>query len=141
MYARLLTLFSVAAAVTLRDCGDGKALFTLNSQSIDPPEPTPGSTVVFNLDYTVPEGLTVSDGTTTYSYTYNFIPFSPTTNPLCQDLPCPVGPGRYQNTTKTTWPSGVSGYIVSTMTWTLPDSQLLLCSEMTFNLAKKGIFW
>ncbi len=120
-------LLGLSSAATVKDCGGGTGLFTINSLSLDPVSPTPGQEITLNLDYTVPEGLTVTDGTTRYDITLNFIPFAPSTNPLCQDIPCPLGPGHYVNATKSTWPSGVSGSFTSKMTWSDQAGTKLLC--------------
>ncbi len=127
LLSAVTALFGLSTAATVKDCGGGTGLFTINSLGLDPVSPTPGQEITLNLDYTVPEGLTVTDGTTRYDITLNFIPFSPSTNPLCQDIPCPLGPGHYVNATKSTWPSGVSGSFTSKMTWTDQDGQKLLC--------------
>lgn len=120
-------LAALATGATVKDCGGGATVFTVNKVGIDPVNPTSGQEVSLLLDYTVPEGVTVTDGLTTYQVTLNFIPFAPSTNPVCQDIPCPLGPGSYTNITKSTWPSGVSGTFTSKMIWRDQDSRDLLC--------------
>ncbi len=129
----LLGLFVAAfagltAAATVKNC-DPNSLFTVNAVGLTPTSPAPGDPVTLHLDYTVPEGMTVDDGTTTYAVTLNFIPFAPSTNPLCQDIPCPLGAGTYKNDTVSTWPTGVSGTFTSKMTWSNPAGQTLLCIQ------------
>jgi hypothetical protein len=103
--------------------------------ALTPVDPTPGQTATLYLDYTVPEGLTIMDGTAEYDVTYNYIPFSPTTEPLCQDIPCPLGPGRYQNTSDSEWPTGVSGFLDTKMKWLDTNKNLLLCVEISAQIA------
>lgn len=132
----LSSLFTARAAfgASVRDCSSPTALFKLNSVGLEPANPALGSTISLSLDYTVPEGLTVTDGTTTYAITLNFIPFQPSINPLCQDIPCPLGPGTYSNITQSMWPSGVSGSFTSKMTWTDQDTAELLCIQISGTL-------
>jgi hypothetical protein len=132
----LLGLLSVAAVPpTVKDCSSGTSVFALNAVGLVPADPTPGETVTLHLEYTVPSGVTVTDGTAKFAATYNFIPLSPTTEPLCQDIPCPLGPGRYMNNTLSTWPSGLSGTLVSTLTWQDTSGKQLLCISITAKMA------
>ena len=125
-----VSLYAVLNA-TVKDCGSGKSVFTVNTMSLDPPNPAPGQRVGFTLDYTVPYNTTVTDGTTTYDVSYNFIPMSPTTQSLCSNVPCPLGAGRYVNTSYSDWPTGLSGTIKTRMKWLDPVGTLLLCSEIS----------
>lgn len=120
-----------AFAATIKDCGAGKSAFTINALSISPINPVAGKDVTVHLEYAVPTGMLITGGLTTYSVTYNFIPFSPTTEPLCRNVPCPLGGGIYTNDTTTQWPSGMSGSIVSRMTWTDETNKLLLCIDIS----------
>ena len=126
----LLSLYAVLNA-TQKDCSSGTSLFSLNTMSLDPPNPSPGDRVAFFLDYSVPTGTTVTDGTARYEVNYNFIPLSPTIQPLCSNIPCPLGPGRYTNTTYSTWPTGLSGSIRTRMAWLDPSGTMLLCTEIS----------
>lgn len=136
MLTRIVTALAALAAVsagsaTVKNCASGTSLFTINKLSLDPPTAVAGAQSTLYLDYTVPEGTTVTDGTTSYSITLNFIPFAPSTNPLCADIPCPLGPGSYSNATKSTWPAGVSGSFTSKMTWQDSSNTLLLCVQIS----------
>ena len=113
------------------DCGAGKSLFTIQAVSLDPPQPIANQNVSLRLDYSVPAGLTVTGGDATYAATYNFIPLSPTVEPLCSSIPCPLSSGSYSNVSYTLWPSGLSGNLVTKITWTDTDSRLLLCMSIT----------
>lgn len=112
------------------DCGAGASVFTVNSVDLDPVSPTPGQNMTLTLDYTVPEGVVVTGGQTEYDVTWNFIPLEPSVEPLCQDIPCPLGPGMYRNQSTSLWPDSVSGYITSQMKWLDEAGNLLLCIEI-----------
>lgn len=116
---------------TVANCGEGAAVFTLNSASLDPVNPNPGDKVGLTISYTVPAGVTVADGTAEYDITWNYIPFSPSVEPLCQDIPCPLEAGTYTNTSYSDWPTGVSGLLDSKMKWLDSNSKLLLCVEIS----------
>jgi len=124
---------------TVNDCGAGKSIFTLNAASLTPTDPAPGEEAKLYLEYTVPAGVTVTDGTAEYDTTWNFIPFEPTIEPLCQDIPCPLGPGQYQNTSTSTWPTGVSGLLDTQMKWLDTESNLLLCVEISATLQTAAV--
>jgi hypothetical protein len=127
----LLSLFVVAVAPVLKDCGNGKSLIKLNSFSLTPTIPVPGDNVFLHIDYTVPEGMIITGGVATYAVTYNFIPIAPTTEPLCGDIPCPLGPGRYVNTSVSQWPTGLRGNLLIKNTWVDELGAPLLCLSIT----------
>ena len=119
--------FTASGAPIVKDCGLGKTVFTINSVSISPPNPNPNDQVTLHLDYTVPVGVTIHGGEAKYAVVYNFFPLSPTVEPLCSDIPCPLSSGTYKNSSVSTWPSGLSGSFSSTLTWVDENSQKLLC--------------
>ncbi len=123
----LIGLLSLVVPPTIRDCGVGTSVFTINSLSLTPADPKPGDQVGLNLDYTVPPGVVITGGQAKYDVTYNFIPFSPTVEPLCQDVPCPLGPGTYKNTSYSAWPTGLSGTVNTKITWLDEVDTQLLC--------------
>jgi len=127
---KYLSLYAVLNA-TLKVCNSGITLFTVNTMSLDPPNPAPGQRVAFTLDYTVPPSTVITDGTARYEITYNFIPLAPTIQPLCSNIPCPLESGRYVNTTYSMWPTGLSGTMVSRMKWLDPAGTMLLCTEIS----------
>ena len=129
----MLAFFALLATATasVKDCGAGKTAFTVNAVSLTPTTPVPGENVLLHLEYTVPSKMLVNDGLATYSTTYNFVPFAPTTEPLCSNVPCPLSTGFYKNDTTTAWPTGLSGTIVSRMAWTDGLNAPLLCIEIS----------
>jgi hypothetical protein len=126
----LLSLIAVILPPVLKNCGTAATIFKINSMSLEPANPAPGELVTMNLDYTVPEGFVVNDGEAKYAINYNFLPLAPTIEPLCQNIPCPLGPGTYANKTSSTWPSGVSGSVNTKITWTDETGTQLLCIDM-----------
>jgi hypothetical protein len=127
---KFLSLYAVLNA-TLKDCSSGTSVFTVNTMSLDPPNPAPGQQVGFTLDYTVPPSTVVTDGTARYEMTYNFIPLAPTIQPLCSNIPCPLESGRYLNTTYSMWPTGLSGTIMTRMKWLDTTGTILICTEIS----------
>ena len=138
----LFTALSVAMAGLMKrpwivyqtkvvDCGlNGKSLFTIHAVSLDPPHPVPNQNVSLHLEYSVPAGVTINDGEARYAVTYNSIPLTPTVEPLCRNIPCPLSTGSYSNTSYMLWPSGLSGSLVTKITWTSGARQLL-CIAIT----------
>jgi hypothetical protein len=72
----LLILSVVPFFGDVRDCAPGKSIFTVNSVSLEPPTPLSGQNLTLLLDYTVPDGVVITDGTAEYDITYNYIPFT-----------------------------------------------------------------
>jgi hypothetical protein len=123
----LILSFLLTASLTVKDCSSGNALFGLDKLSISPVNPNPGDSVTLHMQYTVPSGIILTGGTAKYAINYNFLPLQPVIEPLCENVPCPLGPGVYTNDTVTTWPTDVSGTINTQMTWLDTNSTLLLC--------------
>ena len=130
-----MALLGLASAATVKDCGAGNSLFKIQGLGLTPTNPSPGQDVTLHLEYDVPEGTLITGGTTTYAVTLNFIPFQPSTEPLCQDIPCPLGPGSYKNDTVSAWPTGISGTFTSKMTWADEAGTQLLCVQISGSLA------
>jgi hypothetical protein len=132
MFSALASLLAIGSAYSaVKDCGAGLGLFRVDAVSLIPATPVSGQNVTLHLEYTVPDTVLITDGLATYSFTYNFIPFAPTTEPLCANVPCPLAGGHYSNDTVSMWPSGISGTVVSRMSWTDPLNALLLCIEIS----------
>lgn len=123
--------WSATGLHAVSDCGAGASVFIVNSVDLNPVTPVPGQNMTLTLDYTVPFGTTVTGGQTEYDVTWNFIPLEPSFEPLCQDIPCPLGPGTYRNQSTSLWPDSVSGYITSQMKWLDEANNLLLCIEIS----------
>ena len=114
-----------ASQLTVAPCGGS---ITINKVSVTPTIPVANQQVKLHLEYSVP--ALVSGGTAETAVIYNFIPISPTVEPICANVPCPLAPGTYSNDTSSTWPSGVRGNVAITTKWFDPDHLLLLCFKL-----------
>lgn len=130
----LSTLFAVTSA-QVTDCSSGKSVFTINSQDFQPNPPIVGENATLWIDYTVPDGVEVNSGTAKYSFSLNGIPFQPTTEDLCTQIPCPQVPGTFNLTSADIWNGGVSGKIVSKIEWFDDSKNLLLCSQTVMRIS------
>jgi len=124
----------VSYAITVKDCGVGKSLFKVNHLAISPTNPIAGQNVTLDYGYTVPSGALIADGLVKYTVTYNFMPLTPTTEPLCRSTACPISGGTYTNKTTMAWPSGISGTMTMKTTWEDNAKQLLLCTLISGNV-------
>ena len=123
-----LMAVSLSSSV-VTDCGAGQTAFTILSQGFGPSPPVAGKDSTLWIDFTVPDGSAVNGGTAKYSFTYNGIPFSPTTDQLCTQVTCPIVSQNLSSTSQ--WPSGVSGKVVSKIQWYDEKGTYLLCSQLT----------
>jgi hypothetical protein len=130
LLASLFTIVSLASS-TLKDCGAGTSQFTLLDQGFSPDPPSVGDNTTLWFYYQVPEGVSVNDGTAEYKITFNGIPFPASTDPLCTQVTCPLYPGIYNLSSSSIWDGGLSGKIVSRISWYDTAKTLLLCSELT----------
>ncbi len=127
----LFLSFATLASSTLKDCGAGVSKFTMLDQGFSPDPPAVGDNTTLWFYYQVPDGVDVTDGTAEYKLTLNGIPFSPTTDPLCTQVTCPLTTGIYNLSSSSIWEGGVSGKIISRISWYDTSKSLLLCSELT----------
>ena len=136
MIARFLPVFALFgfASSYVTDCSDGKSLFKITSMSFspDPPVVNQNSTLLLTLD--VPEDI--NDGTATYSTFYNYIPFEPTVDPLCETtVPCPIKTGTLD--TKSSYPfPNLSGLIEIKIEWADGQGRNLLCVDISTNVGE-----
>ncbi len=131
-----LLTFGLAALLTptsstVADCGAGKSLFQIVDQSFSPEPPVADQPYDYWFYYQVPEGVTVDAGTAKYSLSLNGIPFTPSTEDLCSQTTCPKTAGYHNESSTDTWPSGVSGKVVTKLEWFDANGNLLLCSQTT----------
>jgi len=124
----------VSYAMTVKDCGLGRAYFKIDQLAISPANPVAGQNLTLDYGYTVPPGALITGGLTTYAVTYNFIPLAPTTEPLCSSTACPIVGGTYANQSTIAWPSGLSGSITVKTKWEDTEKQLLLCTLISGNV-------
>jgi len=125
----VVSLFSVDAKVVDCSSPSNPNRFIINSLSLTPPdEVSPGNNVSLGLFYTNP--TLVTDGTVTTSVTYNFLPLTPTVEPLCNSVVCPLQPGQHDGSASFAFPTGLSGTVVTKIVWTVADIQVL-CLQIT----------
>jgi hypothetical protein len=130
MFLLSLLAFLALTESKVTDCTKASAnRFTIQSLSLTPPDQvSPGENVTLSLIYTNP--ALVTDGTVTTSVTYNFIPLTPTVEPLCKSVPCPLEPGQHDGGVSYTFPVGLSGSVATKIVWTVADIQVL-CLQLT----------
>ena len=117
---------SILASVT--DCSNGASLFKLTSMSFSPDPTVPGVNSTLLLSMTVPQEITVADAASAiYSSTYNFIPFSPTVDPLCDvTVPCPITVGDLHTYSSFPIDPTLSGSLQLKIEW-VDQARQLLC--------------
>lgn len=128
----ILSLF-VSSSATVSDCSKGLSLFKLTSMSFSPDPTVPGENSTLLLSMSVPEEI--SGGTATYSTTYNFIPFTPTTDPLCDvTVPCPIQVGELSTVSTYPMDTTTTGSLVLTIRWKDINNRELLCVQIKTTL-------
>jgi hypothetical protein len=129
--ALVATLAILNATNSVTDCSKGTSVFKFTGGSLLPDPVVPGqdSSITLNLEF--PAGTNVDAGTAKYSFSFNGIPFAPTTEDLCSDVACPLLPGPYTNTTTSVFPSGVSGKVTTKIEWFDVANNRLLCADVT----------
>lgn len=132
----LVLAFASAFVLTnaeITDCSKGLSVFKINGLGFWPDPAVKNANSTISFDYTVPEPG-VTGGTATYSTTYNFIPFSPTVDDLCTQVACPILPGRYNQSTSSTFPDS-SGSITSKIEWKDQNGVQLLCAQVKIKVS------
>ena len=135
MFARILSLLAFCASVgaTVSDCSKGESLFTLTSMSLTPDPPVRGQNSTLRLSMNVPEQVT--NGTATYTVTYNFLPLRPTVDDLCDTtVPCPIAPGNLDTVSSYPFDNTLSGSLVVRINWNDLTGRSLLCVSMNLKL-------
>lgn len=135
VFLRLLAGVAAIAAATglIKDC-DTTSRFRPTELAVSPDPPVRGQPVAMTVKFDNP-GPVVDDGTVTTSITLNYIPFQPSSEPLCQNTACPIPTGAVDRSTSSTWPDTVSGRIVTKSVWTGSDGESLLCVQSSFSVA------
>jgi hypothetical protein len=124
----------VASGQTVKDCAPGKSLFVFNSAIVTPAKPIGGVNFTVDLDFSVPEGITINSGTAVYTTTYNFIPLSPTTEDLCSNTVCPIMSGPHSQSSTSLFPTGLSGSITIKTQWFDDVKTNLLCYTLALKV-------
>jgi len=121
-----LCLMNVFAAI--KDCSKPNSLFKFNALGFWPDPAIKNENSTISFAYTNP-GTTVTAGTAKYSYTYNFIPLTPTTADLCTQTTCPIAPGTYNQSSSSTFPD-LTGQLVIKIEWFNAGGEILLCAQI-----------
>uniref|UniRef100_A0A6C0K829 MD-2-related lipid-recognition domain-containing protein n=1 Tax=viral metagenome TaxID=1070528 RepID=A0A6C0K829_9ZZZZ len=132
MLALLLAYLVPTVLASVSDCSSGTSLLQLTSLSFSPDPTVPGQNSTLLLSMKVPEEIT--NGTTTYSTTYNFIPLKPTTDDLCDTVVCPIIPGSLD--TRSSYPidKTLSGSMTLKIEWKDLTGRQLLCVSVKTKL-------
>jgi hypothetical protein len=126
----MVGLFAVAmilsyTTASVLDCSPANSVFKLTSMSFLPDPVIPGQNSTLLLSMNVPEQ--VNAGIAKYTFTYNFLPFSPVTDNLCNVVSCPIVPGSLSTTSSYPIDSALSGSIQIKLSWKDNSSRDLIC--------------
>ena len=116
-----------ATANSVTDCSKGTSVFKFTGGSLLPDPVIPGQDSSITLNAIFPDGTNIDAGTAKYSFSFNGIPFSPTVTDLCDSIVCPLAAGAHDGTSWFLFPTGVTGKIITKVTWQDSDGNQLLC--------------
>lgn len=132
MLGLFISLLATACA-SVSDCSNGKALFTIDSMSFLPDPTVPGQNSTLLLSLSVPEQVT--NGTATYTSTYNFLPLTPTVDALCGvTVPCPINVGKLDTVSSYPIDASLSGSLALKIEWAELTGRQLLCVSIKTKL-------
>lgn len=123
---RLFSFMMITSAIaSVLDCAPTTSLFKLLSMTFSPDPAIKGQNSTLILSMTVPEQIDA--GRASYAFTYNFIPFAPIIENLCNSVVCPILPGTLM--TRSSYPidSYLSGTIQIKISWKDNSSRDLMC--------------
>jgi len=126
LFAALCSAALWSSLASVSNCGKN-ALFTITELGQLPTDSiSAGDNLTLTLKYTTP--VEITGGIAKTSISLNYIPFTPTSEPLCLNTPCPMVQGIiYDGSVSDVFPGGVSGTLITTITWTDPVGIQLLC--------------
>jgi hypothetical protein len=130
----LLGAAYIASLSSVSDCSKGASQIKINSMVFQPDPPVKGENSTLILDLNVP--TEIQAGTATYSFTYNFIPLSPTVEDLCTQVPggCPIKAGPLQLVSSYPIDASLRGTIVAKIEWKDTANVQLLCVSITMKV-------
>jgi len=136
MLTLLLSMLALYAAaqnsVQVSNC-DPNSVFNVVDLSVTPTVPVKNENITVHTVYTVP--AEVSAGVSSFSCSFNGIPFTPTVDDLCKETGCPISVGEHDEYSSVTVPN-IGGKIVCDMKWMDSDqSVMFLCLRTTLKLA------
>lgn len=129
MLWNLVTAF--LALGTIRDCSNGLGRAPLLGFESSPTNPVSGDNVSLWVAYDLPDPP-VTGGIVTYAFKLNGIPFRPSVYDLCTQTTCPKDTGFNNESSWSLFPSGVSGKVVSSISWKDQNDALLWCVETSW---------
>jgi len=130
-----LSLIAYAAGI-VKDCNIS-SIFRPTFLGLTPDPPVVGQQIRLSVLFNNP-GPAVSDGRVTTSVTLNYLPLSPTTEPLCHNTGCPLVAGPNDRSTVSTWPD-VRGNIVTKSVWNSVEGDNLLCVQTSVKVGNKRL--
>jgi hypothetical protein len=131
MFKALIALGGVLSSI--RECSNGNGRAAVLGFDSEPVNPIAGDEVTLWVAYDLP-APEITGGTATYSFTYNGIPFPATAKPLCDETACPKQIGFNNESSSSTFPSGISGKVVSSIRWNDQNDDLVWCVETTWKV-------
>jgi hypothetical protein len=131
----LVVYNNTVSSFTYKSCGTSSDIAQNLKLDVSPVLPQTDYTLFLSTDLS----KEVTGGTSKYSISFNGIPFSPTTNDLCDEIAksnttCPLYVGNYVSESKGTIPSGVSGKVIIKNEWFNTESERILCMEYTIKV-------
>jgi hypothetical protein len=115
------------ASASVIDCNPS-SMFHIEKLEFYPDPPSPNMNTTLYTEFYNP-GLAVIDGTATTSVTYNYIPFAPSSEPLCNSQACPIMNGLTTQTSTSPWPE-LTGLVDMRIEWSGTDGTSLLCIQI-----------
>jgi hypothetical protein len=126
-------LVLLTATVSLKDCGNPTTdQAKIVGYGFSPSNPVAGDPTQLWVAYDLKSNIT--GGTATYSVNLNGLPFTPTVDDLCTQTFCPKEIASYNETSDSTFPSGLTGKVVTKIQWKNQDDQPIWCLETTFKI-------
>jgi hypothetical protein len=116
----------------IADCAT-TSVFRPTVLSLSPDPPVRGQPIHMTVQFENTGGE-ITSGTVITALTLNGLPFSPSTESLCQNTACPIIIGFNDRSTESTWPDTVSGKVISRSTWLSDNNEVLLCVETTIKV-------
>ena len=119
---------------SVKDCSNGLSKMRVKSMSFLPDPAVKGQNSTLTLDLGVPTDILA--GTATYSFTYNFLPFTPEVKDLCGEVPsgCPIKTGPLELVSSYPIDPSLSGTIVAKIEWKDTANLQLLCVSITMKV-------
>ena len=130
LWTLLTSLFTLGS---VRDCSNGLGRAAVLGFGSSPETPKAGDTVSLWVAYDLSEP-SITGGIAKYSYALNGIPFPASEYDLCTQTKCPKEVGFNNETSSSSFPSGISGKIVSAVSWTDQNDELVWCVETTWRV-------